>query len=266
MCAGGGGRAGGRNFNATLTPCGSQRRRPRLPPRAPPPPEPPPPAPARAPIQALRQQPRCSHGGPFSSGHLRSRDHGANRTISQGTPPRSDRGQREGACWDVALDFSVGSQLRSKASFLLRTLPQGLVAPGLAWLARLPRIQCWPASPASSPGLSEVRSIEACLHPTVSLPKPWSRLPLLPASPACPDLTQTWERSRSASSSPGFPDHASSCRKRRPETWVCAWSCSSPPGASGFSAVLCLAAQSCPPLCDLPGSSVQGILQARILE
>lgn len=35
MCAGGGGGAGGRNFNATLTPCGSQRRRPRLPPRAP---------------------------------------------------------------------------------------------------------------------------------------------------------------------------------------------------------------------------------------
>ncbi|CAI9171420.1 unnamed protein product [Rangifer tarandus platyrhynchus] len=56
--------------------------------------------------------------------------------------------------------LSVGSQLRSEASFLLRSLHQDLVAPqdevqSLAWLARLPGTQCWPASPASSPRLSE---------------------------------------------------------------------------------------------------------------
>lgn len=170
----------------------------------PPAPEPPPPAPApcsqpgppsaarmlseRAVPQRppLKQRPRGeSHRIPGNPAKVGQRTKGGGVRPLQPLSPELGCGSR----------LSVGSQLRSEASFLLRSLHQGLVAPqdevqSLAWLARPPGTQCWPASPASSPRLSEVRSIEACPHPTVSLPKP-SRLPLIPkASPACPNLTR----------------------------------------------------------------------------
>lgn len=167
--------------------------------------KPAPPPPPRAPNQALRQQPDALREGRSAAATSEAETTGQIGPYPweprQGRTEGKGRGRagRSSLCrrsWDVAPDFSVGSQLRSEASFLLRTLPQGLVAPqdavqSLAWLARLPRIQCWPASPASSPGLGEVRSIEACLHPTVFLLKPWSRLPLLPkASPSLPSVSQ----------------------------------------------------------------------------
>ena len=174
----------------------------------PPAPEPPPPAPPRAPNQALLLQPGRSRGGPFSSGPSEAET--AGRIAPSPREPRQgrteDEGRRRAALQPLSPElgcgsrFSAGSQLWKEACFLLRSLHQGLVAPRdevqpLAWLARLPGTQRWPASPASSPRLSEVGSIEACPHPTVSLPKP-SRLPLVPkASPSLRSVSkahQTW--------------------------------------------------------------------------
>ena len=139
----------------------------------------------------LKQRPRGeSHRLPGNPAKVRTEDEGRERAALQPLSPELGCGSR----------FSAGSQLWREASFLLRSLHQGLVAPRdevqpLAWLARLPGTQRWPASPASSPRLSEVGSIEACPHPTVSLPKP-SRLPLVPkASPSLRSVSkahQTW--------------------------------------------------------------------------
>ena len=54
--------------------------------------------------------------------------------------------------------------------------------------------------------------------------------------PQPPQRVQTSPRQepRSSSSSPAFPDHASSCRRRRPKTWVCTCSCLFPSLSLGF--------------------------------
>ena len=71
------------------------------------------------------------------------------------------------------------------------------------------------------------KTFQAAAHPE-GLPQPPQRVQ------SSPDM----EPGRSASSSPGFPDHASSYRRRRPETWVCTCSASSLPGP-GFAQLSC---------------------------